>query len=310
MRPVPIVALMAFFGGCAAALPPPEMVPMKKVRTAADQGVTRNPVRYEGPPRGRARTPLQALREANLSAERSVLDGYFTGAVVHYRWRPGEVYKAILAKNRTTTLVLQPGEAYNNAVFGDDRFFGLAPTWAGSRDTRGALAGPAATQVPIVAFEAGRCTDLAVYTTWRTVLLDLCSNGTRGAYNKAIAWTFPEDERALIEQGMAAVPMDAATGVPVDQLESRYEIKGPARFRPSAWTVLNDRKRTYLVPPPDLGFFPVPYIVASEGGNTAQYEVKPQQEGAGSYYVLTAPKLPSQIALQHGRDVMTIRRVR
>src|SRR3712207_3115391 len=134
---------MVALGGCAANLPPPELVPMQKIESAAaDPGLTSNPVQYEPPQPGRARTAMQRLREANLSAERSVLDGYFTGAMVNFRWRPGEVYKVILAKNRTTTLVLQPGEAYVNAVFGDDRFFGLAPTWAGSRDTRGAVAGP------------------------------------------------------------------------------------------------------------------------------------------------------------------------
>jgi hypothetical protein len=104
--------------------------------------------------------------------------------------------------------------------------------------------------------------------------------------------------------------MDTATGVPVDQLESRYKLEGPKHFRPDEWTALNDRKATYLVPPADLGFFPVPYILGKEGGDAAQYEVRPQQHGDGSYYVITAPQLPSAIALQHGSEIMTVRRTR
>ena len=48
--------------------------------------------------------------DAYTQASRDVFDGYFTGAKVSFRWRDGEVYNLVLARNRTTTLNLQPGE--------------------------------------------------------------------------------------------------------------------------------------------------------------------------------------------------------
>src|SRR3954470_20684692 len=81
-----------------------------------------NPVKFEAVASPHAGNALARLREANKEASRSVFDGYFTGATVNFRWRPGEVYDVVLARNRTTNLALAPGEGYVNAVFGDDRY--------------------------------------------------------------------------------------------------------------------------------------------------------------------------------------------
>jgi type IV secretion system protein TrbG len=307
-----LLALPLALAACAAQ-PPPQTTPMRQAQSPAQpQGMMENPVRFVPPEKGRGQTALQRLRDANREASRDVFDGYFTGAKVSFRWRDGEVYNLVLARNRTTTLNLQPGEAYNNAVFGDDRYFGLDPTWAGTKDTRAGTAGPAASQVPVIAWEAGRCTDLTLYTTWRVILLNICANGNSQAYNRIVSWTFPDDEKAMVERGLRqAVPMEAHTGVPVDQLDTRYAFVGPAIFRPNDWTAMNDgRRRTYVIPPRDLGFLPVPAVIGASGQNTPQYEVKPARQGDGSYFEIIADPPPSEIAFQYGEQILTMRRTR
>lgn len=307
-------AVLAVVALAGCAVPAPTVTPMQRMGPGAapDPGVTENPVKVR-PSKGQdRRSVLQRLRDANKEASRDVFDGYFTGAKVNFRWRDGEVYNIVLARNRTTTLVLQPGEAYNNAVFGDDRYFGLDPTWAGTKDTRAGAAGPAATQVPVIAWESGRCTDLTLYTTWRTILLNICSTGNSNAYNRVVAWTFPDDEKAAVEAGLRrGVAMEGRTGVPVDQLDTRYRFSGAAVFRASEWTAMNDgKRRTFVIPPPDLGFLPVPSVLGAGGQSTPQYDVKPARDGDGSYFEILASPPPTEIAFQYGAEIMTMRRTR
>src|SRR5689334_6623069 len=109
MRPAFPLVLALAVSACATQprQQPADLIPMKQIKTdPKPQGVDQNPIKYEPPPRDRARSALDRLREANQEASRDVFDGYFTGAKVNFRWRDGEVYNLVLAKNRTTTLNL------------------------------------------------------------------------------------------------------------------------------------------------------------------------------------------------------------
>ena len=313
MKATPVLAAALGLWACQPMQQPPivKIAPLPAAQKPAEPPSTDiNPVKFEAPASGHAASVAARLRQANKEATRTVFDGYFTGATVNFRWQPGEVYDVILAKNRTTTLALAPGEGYVNAVFGDDRYFGLAQSWAGTKDTRAGGGGPAASLVPIVSWEGGHCTDLSLYTTWRVILMNVCSNGAQGAYNRAISWTFPDDEKARVEQGLkaSAVSMDRSTGVPVDQLDTRYKFDGPAAWKPGEWTAMNDRKRTYVVPPKDLPVHPVPAIMADGATNTPEYRSLPAKEGDGTYYEIDA--VPATLVFQYGDQIMTVRRAK
>lgn len=320
-RNILATASLLALAACAGRQEVPEQliaVPKATPQRAAPQGVeggsnrTLRPMApiYSSAVRNSGSSVLARLKAANAEASRDVFDGYFSGASLKFRWREGEVYNATMARNRSTTFGLYPGEGYVNAVFGDDRFFGLDTSWSGTKDTRSGAGGPASTQIPVIAYTSGHCTDLTIYTTWRTILLNLCSKGNASAYNKHITWTFPDDEAAAFAAGVSApVPMEQVTGVPVDQLDTRYTFTGDPTLRPGEWKAMTDgRRRTYLVPPANLGFLPVPYLTAKGNGSTPQYEVKPQRSGDGSYIELISSPPPYRVVLQHGDKTMTVQR--
>jgi type IV secretory pathway VirB9-like protein len=312
MRATPALAAALGLWACQPMQQPPvvRIAPLPVAPKPAEPPSTEvNPVKFEAVASPRAGNALARLREANKEASRSVFDGYFTGATVNFRWKPGEVYDVVLARNRTTNLALAPGEGYVNAVFGDDRYFGLSQSWAGTKDTRANPGGPAASRIPIVAWEGGHCTDLTLYTTWREILMNVCSNGSASAYNKSISWTFPDDEKARVEAGLRnAVSMEPSTGIPVDQIDSHYKFDGPAEWKPAAWQAFNDHKKMYVVPPSNLPVRPVPAILADGHANTPEYRMLPAKEGDGAVYEIDA--IPDALIFQYGDQILTARRAK
>jgi hypothetical protein len=317
-----VLPLVLVLAACAGEEPvPPELLRPVPKATAPPRAATApaaNPrVRamrpiHEPVGQGRRAAALARLRSASRAATRDTFDGYLQGVEQTFEWVPGESYDVIMAKDKTTTIRLWPGEAYNNHSFGKSTFFGIDTTWSGLRGERLEAMGPSASMVPVIAFERGKCTNLELYTTWRTILLNLCSIGTADAYNRVVTWAVPQEEQALHAAGLAGnpTPMDAVTGAPVDQLDSRFEITGDPVFRPGEWSAMTDNRRhTYLVPPADLGFMPVPHLVKDGGGETAQYEARRRRQGDGVYLDILASPPPRAIGLQYGDRMMHIRKV-
>ena len=132
-------------------------------------------------------TDRQLLTQRLAESKRSIHDGAWKGAKLRYRWVDGETYDVVAVKDATTTLKLFPGEGFNNFSYGDENFGPeLKDTWSGTRDAKAMPYGPAQVSIPVTPWVKNRCTDLTIYTTLRDILINLCSTGTKKAYNKIV----------------------------------------------------------------------------------------------------------------------------
>jgi len=172
--------------------------------------------------------------------------------------------------------------------------------------------GPAQTAVPIMPWVSGRCTDLTVYTTWRTILMNVCSTGTKKAYNRVVEWWMPGEElrrfKASLQSGEVSGPSaDPATSMPLAEMKVHYKPAKAGRiWRADEWTAFNDGKRTYVVPPTDLGFDPVPAVNTAGIAATPLFRKLPRHDGDGFYYQID--DLPQEVSMVYGSDIMVMRR--
>lgn len=259
-------------------------------------------------------TTRQLLTQQNASSTRSIHDGAWKGAKLRYRWVDGETYNVVAAKGATTTLKLFPGEGFNNYSYGDEHFGPeLKDTWSGTRDAKAMPYGPAQTAIPITPWVSGRCTDLTIYTTWRDILINLCSTGTKKAYNKIVEWWMPGEELrrfadALASGEVAAPTIEPTTGIPHAEVKARYKpVNKPEGWSADEWIAFNDGKRSYVVPPTGLPFEPVPAVRSAGSGNTVEYRKRNRLDGNGMYFQIAS--LPPEIIMVHGSEVLTLRRV-
>jgi hypothetical protein len=253
------------------------------------------------------------LKEANDSSLADVRDGQWQKAKLRFRWEDGTPYKIVTAKNRVTSLKLFPGEGYVNHAFGDDRHFGLEPTWAGTRDQKAMPYGPAQTSVPVIPWEAGKCTDLTIYTTWREIMVETCSVSTQSPYNRSVEWWMPGEELRLyadaLKSGEVAAPtMEPATGVPMAQVQAKYKPEAnPDGWASKEWLAFHNGKKTYVIPPVGLPFTPVPVVRNAGGSDTPSFRSRQRLDMQGSYFEIDA--LPPEILMAHGSEMLTLRRV-
>lgn len=259
------------------------------------------------------RSQREILASALGEAATGVDEGNWKGAKLRYRWVDGKSYDVALAKDRITTLMLFPGEGFVNYSYGDE-YFGpeLKPTWSGTRDAAAMRYGPAQTAVPITPWVTGKCTDLTVYTTWRTILMDVCATGTKKAYNRLVEWWMPGEELRRFSEALAAgaasgPAAEPATGVPHAEIKARYRpVQAADGWRADEWSAYHDGRKTYVVPPPDLGFDPVPAVRVAGDGATPLFRSRPRADREGSYFQIDAR--PEEVVMVHGSDTLVLRR--
>lgn len=320
MKPIlPVLALLAVCG-CASE---PPLIPMQE-QTDAPETVEpvdvvepwSNPLKITKGLPTVTRTAQEIIREQNAASRVGVDRGAWKGAKLRYRWVDGESYDITVAKDRTTSLVLFPGEGFNNYSYGDENFGPeLEATWAGTRDAKAMPYGPGQTSIPIVPWVGRGCTDLTVYTTWRIILANVCSVPKNAPYNRIVEWWMPGEELrrfsdALASGEVSAPTIEPATGVPHVEVEARYKPNGqaPDGWLAEEWTAFNDGERTYVIPPPGLPFNAVPVVRNAQDGDTPLYRMRSRLDGEGTYYQISA--LPSEIIMSHGDETMTLRRTK
>lgn len=260
-------------------------------------------------------TDRQLLTQQNAISKRSIHDGAWKGAKLRYRWVDGETYDVVAVKDATTTLKLFPGEGFNNYSYGDENFGApLEDTWSGTRDAKAMSYGPAQTAIPITPWVSGKCTDLTIYTTWRDILINLCSTGTKKAYNKIVEWWMPGEELrrfadALATGEVSAPTIEPSTGIPNAEVKARYKpVNAPEGWDAEEWIAFNDGKRTFVVPPVGLPFEPVPAVRSGGAGDTPEFRKRNRLDGQGTYFQVAA--LPPEILMVHGADMLTLRRMK
>jgi len=314
---LPIFALMALVG-CASQPTITTMVEQPDIPEEEDtSGVVEpwsNPIKVSpGEPAPR-RTVQQILNDADAKSRRSVQDGGWKGAKLRYRWVDGESYDIVVAKDRTTTLKLFPGEGFNNYSYGEEGFGPpLEATWSGTRDAKAMPYGPAQTAIPIVPWVSKGCTDLTIYTTWRDILINVCATGKSKPHNRIVEWWMPGEELrrfadALASGEVSAPTMEPATGVPHAEIKARYKVTGekPEGWSANDWVAFHDGKRTYIVPPAGLPFTAVPALMSAEGGETPIFRHRQRLDQQGGYYQIEA--LPPEIIMTYGSQTLTFQR--
>lgn len=315
---LPVIALLAL-SACAS---PPVVTAMVEQQGPEEEAEPAdvvepwsNPIKVTmGEPAPR-RTIQEILHEQNAGSARGIRDGSWKGAKLRYRWVDGETYDVVTTKGATTTLKLFPGEGFNNYSYGEENFGApLEVTWSGTRDAKAMPYGPAQTAIPITVWERGKCTDLTIYTTWRDILINLCSTGTKKAYNKVVEWWMPGEELrqfadALASGEVSAPTIEPSTGIPNAEVKARYKpVNAPEGWNAEDWIAFNDGKRTFVVPPVDLPFEPVPAVRSGGAGNTVEFRKRNRLDGQGTYFQIAA--LPPEILMVHGSDMLTLRRVK
>lgn len=273
-----------------------------------------NPIKTTPGNPGPRMTVSDILRQADKSSTRGVSDGAWKGAKLRYRWVDGESYDVVVAKDRTTTFKLFPGEGFNNYSYGDDNFGPeLKATWSGTRDAKAMPFGPAQTAIPLVSWVSHGCTDLTIYTTWRDILVNVCAVGKNKPYNRLVEWWMPGEELrryadALASGEVAAPTIEPSTGIPNAEVKSRYKpVNAPDGWSSDEWVAFHDGRKTYVVPPAGLPFEPVPAARDNGSGNTVMFLKRNRLDGQGTYFQIAA--LPPEILMVHGSDMLTLRRV-
>ncbi|MEM7024107.1 MAG: P-type conjugative transfer protein TrbG [Pseudomonadota bacterium] len=217
---------------------------------------------------------LAAIEEAYRdSVIASAPDG-FINATQFFAYQPGALYELHAAPGFLSIVQLQPGETLINYALGDTARWIVESVTDGNQ--------PRLLMKPV---KAGLSTNLVI-TTDRRIYVIQAESHKRDTYNAVIAWTYPLDEIATQVEVVEAVNRENAdtivTGVPVDQLNFDYAIKGDKPdWRPVR--AFDDGAKVYIEFPRNLGSIEAPPLfLAGEdgGGQLVNYRVK------RNYYVV------------------------
>jgi type IV secretion system protein VirB9 len=187
---------------------------------------------------------------------------------------PEALYQVYVAVPNATTILLQPGEYFHQAVIGDKG------KWSTSEIAAGSSAGERG-GVVVNCTEPGARSNLTIAASKRVYLLDL--HCTASTYHAQVSWTYPEDRGPGVLKGARPTP-EASVAPPVVRADAPsgmlYTVTSN---RPVGWlpTHVYDTgvqgKQTYIVFPPALGVTdaPVLYTKTLEGNiAVANYRVK------------------------------------
>jgi type IV secretion system protein VirB9 len=186
-------------------------------------------------------------------------------SVQEHPYMPGALYQAYVAVNNATTILLQPGEYFHQAVVGDKG------KWTTSEIAAGSSAGNRG-GIVVNCNEAGARSNLTIAASKRVYLIEL--HCTEKTYHAQVSWTYPEEggvgmlkgvRPANLPQYPASAPVSADAPSP-----TQYAIKSN---RQVAWLPRHvydtgeQGRQTYIVFPPALGTTdaPVLYVRTTEG---------------------------------------------
>lgn len=259
------------------------------------------------------------IAAANKASLRTALDGEYEGAILRYEYRRGGRYRVVVdgpsdqfpdepgwgidADATTITLGQDDGSEPNITVGGDPQWFnvdkvgtGVEKTMREKRDQVRAMAqGVYTTQITIKCHKRGARATATIGTGKRNYIFDLQCANTHGRnnYNHSVEFYYADEQQVSFPQPVRTTPASAAPVV----ADIRYEIDGPAEWRPREWTAWNDGAKTYVHPSPSVQSRPVPMLPAGAG-----FFIDPMT----SDYVITG--LPGEILFPWGEQAITVRR--
>lgn len=162
---------------------------------------------------------------------------------------------------------LQAGETLRDLLVGDSVRWKVEPATSGSDQGQ---------QVHLIvkASEPDLETSMVVTTSRRTYHIRLRSH--ERDYMARVSFDYPEDVNARIRLANARLEgsIIPGAGIPAEQLDFRFVVKGEARWRPSR--VYTDGTKTYIQFPGHLksGDAPVLFVVAGGENQIVNYRLK------------------------------------
>ena len=236
----------------ACEAPPPKIIEVP-IPVPMPCQLQPDPVFETKAPRRKGKASVQPVAQTGINS------------VQTYHYMPDALFQVYVAVNNATTILLQPGEYFHQAVIGDKG------KWSTSEVTAGSQTGERG-GVVVNCNEAGARSNLTIAASKRVYLLDL--HCTASTYHAQVSWTYPEDRgvgmltghkpAASVHPALAPVMADAPSG-------AQYTIKSN---REVAWmpTQVYDTgvqgKQTYIVFPPALGTTDAPVLYVRTAENT------------------------------------------
>jgi type IV secretion system protein VirB9 len=196
-------------------------------------------------------------------------------SVQQFPYMEGALYQVYVAVNNATTILLQPGEYFHQAVIGDKG------KWTTSEMTVGNVAGDRSGLV-VNCNEAGAQSNLTIGGSKRVYLLEL--HCTEKTYHAQVSWSYPAESGIGVMRGSRTAPViESPKDLPAPAAApstARYEVESN---RAIIWlpTHVYDTgeqgKQTFIVFPAALGATeaPVLYLRSFEGTQSiVNYRVK------------------------------------
>lgn len=204
---------------------------------------------------------LGAIKSAQQEARiQSAPDG-FINASQYFAYQAGALYELHTAPGYITTISLQPGEKLLNYAIGDTARWVVGDVVNGDE-----------TLILVKPTKPKLSTNLVITTDKRIYLIEASSH-SGSTYNASIALTYPLDN---MFQKVQAIEDDnrkrdeiVATGVPIQQLDFDYHIKGDKpRWRPVR--AFDDGAKVYIEFPRDLKTSEAPPLFVTDDGADGQ----------------------------------------
>lgn len=282
------VAVTCLLAGCMPPAPhveeiPEPEIPMMRAQQACEPvtKIVEVPVPVPMPGQLQQETLIEPeTKPGKRKVTPVVLGGDTPGgfnSVQQYTYMEGALYQVQAAVGNATTILLAPGEYFNQAIIGDQSVWKTGEMTSGSEGTlRGAAW--------VSCSEAGKRTNMTITGSKHLYLLDLrCTEKT---YHAAVHWKYPEQSGVGIIQGTRPsvapqAPVSAPAPVTPDvPSTATYTLKSN-RF--ATWQPVHvydtgvAGKQTYIVFPLALASTdaPVLYTRSAEGTQTmVNYRVR------------------------------------
>ena len=237
---------------------------------------------------------IEAIKAARVDAQIESAPEGFINATQYFNFEEGALYQLHAASGFLSTIQLQPDETLVNYAAGD------TARWIIGDVTRANQ-----TLLLVKPTRPNLTTNLVITTDKRVYLIEAQSH-KGNAYNAVIAWRYPFEEVsrqvAVIDRENERRAETVVAGVPIDQLDFDYKIKGDKpSWRPVR--AFSDGAKTYIEFPKTLGTAEAPplFLTDQDGsGQLVNYRVKQ------NYYIVD--RLFDAAELRLGEVVVTINR--
>jgi len=200
-----------------------------------------------------------SIQQANVAARMEPTPSGFINAMQVWPFSPAALYQIYTMPDRTTDILLEPGEDILDVSAPDTVRWIIGDTKSGSgpEERRHVIVKPTRADL--------QC-NLAIFTSRRTYHLELRS--TTETWMAAVSWSYPIDNLVALKkqnkQSEAAEPL--VGGVSLDDLQFRYEISGDSpSWRPIR--AFDDRSKVYIQFPTGIaqGEMPPLFVVGADG---------------------------------------------